>query len=116
MTDMLTMPGAFGWIAGANRPVGLILCRIAADEAEVVTIGVLPPERGKGHAARLLDTALAQAGSAGAASMFLEVAEANAPARHLYESRGFVPVGRRADYYGGGDHALILRRDLRTTG
>ncbi len=112
MAEMLAMPGAFGWIAGAGRPVGLVLCRIAADEAEVVSLCVLPEERRGGHAGRLLDAALAGAAERGAGAMFLEVGEDNAPARRLYQTRGFTPAGRRPHYYGPGAHALILRRAL----
>lgn len=112
MAEMLAMPGSFGWIAGRGSPVGLILCRMAADEAEVITVGVLPAARGKGFAGRLLAAALAAAREAGAAAVFLEVAADNAPALALYRAAGFTPVGRRPDYYGPGAHALVLRRQL----
>ena len=53
MADLLAMPGAFGFLAAAGGgdatantpPRGFILCRIAADEAEVLTLLVLPPYR-----------------------------------------------------------------------
>lgn len=110
MAELLAMPGCFGLIAGCGTPVGLILCRLAADEAEIVTVCVMPAARGRGHAGRLLDAALQRARAAGAAHCFLEVAADNAEARRLYQRRGFVEVGRRRDYYGPGGHALVLRR------
>jgi ribosomal-protein-alanine N-acetyltransferase len=112
MTEMLGMPGSFGWIAGEGYPVGLILCRGAADEVEVITLGVLPAARGRGVAGRLLDAAMTAAREAGAAAAFLEVAEENAAALALYRGRGFCEVGRRPNYYGPQRHALILRREL----
>ncbi len=51
-------------------------------------------------------------GTAGAVTMFLEVASTNTPARALYAAAGFVRVGRRAHYYAHGGDALVLRADL----
>ena len=52
----------------------------------------------------------------GAAKLFLEVAEDNAPAQHLYHMLGFTAVGRRPGYYrrktGPAVAALTLRRIL----
>lgn len=112
MAALLAMPGSFGWIVGEGHPVGLILCRGAADEMEVITLCVLPTARRGGIAGRLLDAALAKAGQAGSAAAFLEVAEENAAALALYRHRGFSAVGRRTNYYGPGRHALILRREI----
>jgi ribosomal-protein-alanine N-acetyltransferase len=56
--------------------------------------------------------AMADARAAGAAAMFLEVAESNAAARALYGGLGFAPVGRRPRYYENGEDALVLRRAL----
>jgi ribosomal-protein-alanine N-acetyltransferase len=42
----------------------------------------------------------------------LEVRTGNHSARALYRSLGFVEVGQRADYYGPGEAAILLRLDL----
>ncbi|MEO1722802.1 MAG: GNAT family N-acetyltransferase [Pseudomonadota bacterium] len=90
--------------------------RFAADEAEILTIGVVPSARRSGLGRALLNAALAIAEGSGAASVFLEVAEDNTAARTLYDDTWFVEVGRRASYYlrrdGSRVDALILRRDL----
>lgn len=111
MADMLAMPGCLGWIAGTD-PLGLVLCRVAVDEAELLTIGVLPAHRSRGHADRLLTMAQEAARSAGARAMFLEVATDNSAAQSLYQKHGFVAVGRRHNYYGQNIHALVLKRVL----
>lgn len=113
-TDLLAMPGAFGLLlcGEGDAPLGLILARAAADEAEVVTLAVLPEARRSGLGGRLLDAALATAREAGAASMFLEVAADNTAALALYGRRRFQPVGRRANYYGQNCDAVVLRRDF----
>ena len=49
----------------------------------------------------------------GAGRMLLEVEVDNTSALALYDRFGFAPVGRRADYYGPGHHALVMERPLR---
>jgi ribosomal-protein-alanine N-acetyltransferase len=105
----LALPGVAGWL---DRRGGMILARIAADEMEVLTIAVVPPARRQGIGRKLLDTALAWAGSQGARAALLEVAVGNSAALALYQRVGFSPVGRRPRYYPDGGDALILRRPL----
>jgi ribosomal-protein-alanine N-acetyltransferase len=94
---------------------GFILTRLAADEAEVLTLAVCPLGRRRGVGRRLVDTAAAALAAEGATRLFLEVAEDNAAARALYAAAGFAEVGRRPGYYGrpsGAVDALVLARDL----
>lgn len=105
----LALPGAFGWIASAG---GMILARVAADEAEVLTLAVDPTVQGHGLGRALLEQAMVTARQCGATAAFLEVASSNAPARALYAAASFAMVGRRNGYYPGGDDALVLRRPL----
>jgi ribosomal-protein-alanine N-acetyltransferase len=114
--DLLTMPGAAGLFVLADRePIGLVLWRVAADEAEILTIGVLPDRRRSGAGRRLLDAAMDAASAAGARRLFLEVAVDNAAAIGLYRAVGFADQGRRRGYYRGpigAVDALILGRDI----
>lgn len=118
VTQIVELPGTFGFVATAadDEPVGMVLCRAAADEAEVLTIGVRPAWRGSGWGGRLLAAALEQAAARAARRMFLEVAEDNAAARRLYARAGFADVGRRPGYYRRPDgppaDALILQCGL----
>lgn len=89
-------------------PHGCALIRIMADEAELLTIARDPIARGQGVGAELLDACIAEAGQAGAARLYLEVASGNAAAIRLYRARGFRCDGRRAGYYGGGEDALLM--------
>lgn len=108
----LGLPGAFGFLLPVAEGGGFILARVAADEAEVLTLAVAPNTQGRGRGHKLLTAAMDHARSHGAASMFLEVSPGNAAALALYNSAGFVPVGRRPRYYPGGGDALVLRRPL----
>lgn len=99
---LLAMPGALALVAeSGDQPAGFLLLRLAADEAEVITIAVRPRQQRLGVGRALLQAGLAEAGRRGAAACFLEVAEGNAAARALYGALGFAEVGRRAGYYDG---------------
>ena len=95
---------------------GFILSRLAADEAEILSVAVSPARRGQGLARALLNLHLRRLAGLGAQAVFLEVDEDNAAARRLYARAGFQEVARRAGYYqhAGGNTAtaLVLRRDL----
>jgi ribosomal-protein-alanine N-acetyltransferase len=101
--------------ATAGRDVvGFIMARLVLEEAEILSVAVAAPRRGKGLARALLDLNLRRLAGLGARTVFLEVEEGNVPARRLYQRAGFRQVGRRKGYYPveGGAAALILRRDL----
>ncbi len=101
LRDLLGMPGTFVLLAidPAGQPAGFGMGRVAADEAEVITITVRPRLRQLGIGAALLKALAAEAGLRGAQSLFLEVAVSNLAAQALYRAGGFQKVGRRKDYY-----------------
>ena len=91
---------------------GFILSRMAADEAEILSVAIAPNRRGRGFSRPLLDLHLRRLAGLGVRRVFLEVDKQNAPARALYARAGFREVGQRQGYYHGGAAALVLRRDL----
>jgi len=95
---------------------GFIISRLAAGEAEILSVAVAPARRGRGLARKLLDLHLRRLAGLGVKAVFLEVDEDNAPARRLYLRARFRDVGRRPAYYAQGSappaSALVLRRDL----
>ena len=113
---LLATPGVAGYLAMAgDGPVGLVLWRIAADEAEILTICALPDRRRTGIGGSLLRTTIDAARSAGAKRMYLEVAVDNAAAVGLYRHFGFARAGLRPAYYrrpNGAVDAMILARDI----
>lgn len=116
--DLLEGEGIFGFLAREGvAPLGLIICRIAADEMEILTVGVPPAARRRGVALSLMNAALEIAGQRSAAAAFLEVDVANAPAIALYERLGFGRAGLRRAYYdrgaAGRADAFVMRLDLR---
>jgi len=99
-----------------GRLRGFIMSRIAAGEAEILSVAVASAQRGKGLARQLLTLHMRRLAGLGTRVVFLEVDEANTAARRLYRRAGFHEVGRREGYYAGPrgqqSTALVLRRDL----
>jgi ribosomal-protein-alanine N-acetyltransferase len=119
ITSLLAGPGAFGSIVERGEALaGFVLGRVAADEAEILTLAVAPAHRRRGVGAALLAAAAAEARAKGASALFLEVASDNCSALALYVRAGFVAAGARKGYYdhGGGTDALVLRLDLNSGG
>lgn len=105
----LALPGVFGLI---DRTGGLLLGRIVAEDAEILTLAVAPEFRRRGRGRALLAAALAHARREGARRVTLEVSVGNEAARALYRDAGFREVGKRAAYYPDGSDALVLATEL----
>jgi len=78
--------------------VGFSLVRAVADESELLLIAVLPTHHRRGVGSQLLRDFVERARNDGVARVHLEVRDGN-PAVAMYRSVGFVPVGRRRNYY-----------------
>ena len=100
----------------ADEPAaGFLLSRQAVDEEELLLIAVRPDLRRRGIAGALIARFEAEAKARGVRRLFLEMREGN-PAEGLYLQCGFVPVGRRPNYYNRGKikelDAITFARDL----
>lgn len=99
---LLSHPTSTSLIARHGNPqqtIGFIVGRLAADEAEILTFGVVREWQRHGVGRRLLEGMARAAKRAEAKRMFLEVAADNMPATVLYSRMGFKEVGRRPGYY-----------------
>lgn len=84
-----------------------------AQESHVMTIGVAPEARRRGHASAMLAALMDAARRAGATSMLLEVRADDDGPQALYSSFGFEPIGIRKGYYQmEGADAVVMRADL----
>lgn len=98
--QLIGMPGISGLLAVVDEtPAGLVLWRLAADEAEILTICVTPEQRRHGIGRALMMAARHDVVSRGAASLHLEVSVSNLAAIALYAAMGFVRSGLRRGYY-----------------
>ena len=90
---------------------GFIVWRLVLDEAEIITIGVHPNQRGNGIAESMLVIAENEIKKSGGKKVFLEVAENNTPALELYKKHGYIETGKRPKYYNGID-AILMEKVL----
>jgi [ribosomal protein S18]-alanine N-acetyltransferase len=97
-------------------PSGFVLSRLAADEAEILSIVTAARERGRGIARRLLAHHMSALAQERARRLYLEVEAGNEAAITLYRGFGFAETGRRRSYYrkpdGTAADALTMARDL----
>lgn len=108
----LALPTTSGLIAQSveRGPAGFVLWSVAAEQAEILTIAVLPPYRRAGLGRRLLLAAWDDAVARQCLEMFLDVAEDNAAAQALYAGLGFTEVARRRAYYPDGEDAILMKK------
>lgn len=102
LARMLVKPASIALLAvepASDALIGHIILQAAADEADIVSIGVAPAKRMQGLAGNLLHEGLREARSRGAICVSLEVAESNLAAQALYRRAGFAEIGRRRGYY-----------------
>ncbi|MFZ2102947.1 MAG: ribosomal protein S18-alanine N-acetyltransferase [Oricola sp.] len=112
--ETASYPGLLAWTA-ERRLIGFIIVSIAADQAEILTIGTDEDARRHGVASAMLSRMIEDVRAQGADAVFLEVGVNNAAARALYGRHGFEVQGRRADYYTtpeGSEDALIMKKVL----
>src|SRR5205823_1311599 len=64
---LMAAPGGYALVVDVIDPVGFILCRAVAGEAEILTLAVRPAARRRGVGRALLEAALGAARAAGAA-------------------------------------------------
>ena len=120
--SLIDQDTVFGFTARpVGRPkgslAGFVLARMAAGEAEILTVAVSRRSRRAGVGRMLMDAVLRRLHAERADALFLEVDESNEAALALYRRLGFREVARRPGYYDGPDRkksdALVMRRDLR---
>jgi ribosomal-protein-alanine N-acetyltransferase len=97
------------------RTAGFLLSRGAADEEELLLLAVHPQARRRGVGGALIDRFADDAADRGVSRLFLQMREGNT-AEALYLAHGFIPVGRRREYYrgpgGGRIDAITFARTL----
>jgi len=96
-------------LARAEQTVGVISLFTTGELADLHRLVVAPTHRRLGVGRALVQTGLAAVARLGALAVMLEVAYENEPAIALYQRLGFEQLRARPDYYGPGQHALILK-------
>lgn len=70
-----------------------------AEDGDLCNMAVAEQARRGGVASRLMEEGMACCRRQGVHRIVLEVRESNLPAKTLYQSKGFVPIGVRKQYY-----------------
>lgn len=113
MHELLVLHGVeCGLAVWGNTPVGFVMIRCIAGEAEVLTLCVSPNFQNRGVGATLIAWALRQARRANSEELFLEVSTKNHVAKNLYKKNGFIKSGFRRDYYPDGSDAYVMNIKL----
>lgn len=96
-----------------KRVSGYVIGRLAADEGELLRVGVLPFIRNFGIGARLVCVLQEELTKRVVSAVYLEVRESNKPAIRMYKKRGFIVQGRRPKYYRNPlEDAVLMRWDV----
>jgi ribosomal-protein-alanine N-acetyltransferase len=115
--ELLAIRGASGHlvVSAESGIAGFIIDLIGPDDAEILTIGVVPDARRRGLARMLIADLGKRARQRGVRRILLEVAADNRAAISLYGSIGFILLGERPGYYrlpSGKADALIFGLSL----
>lgn len=95
-----------------GKLVGYGFVVTAGEDADLANVAVAPAHRRKGVAAAVLESLERAAACRGVKRMFLEVRVSNAAAMSLYLKRGYTGRYARPRYYGDGEDALVMQKDL----
>jgi ribosomal-protein-alanine N-acetyltransferase len=114
-SELARVPESRWYVVARRGPriVGYAGVFLVVPEADVQTVAVAAEEQGRGTGRLLLSALIDRARDRGAGVVHLEVRADNVAAIGLYEAAGFIPDGRRRDYYGRGQDALLMSMRLR---
>jgi [ribosomal protein S18]-alanine N-acetyltransferase len=96
-------------IARAQHPVGVISISTTGELADLHRLVVEPRSRRRGIGADLVRAGLDVVRQLGVREVILDVGYGNEPAIALYAQLGFEQLSARQNYYGPGQHALIMK-------
>ncbi|GAB4423780.1 MAG: hypothetical protein Kow002_13370 [Anaerolineales bacterium] len=83
-----------------EKPVGIALIARRGWENRVAAMGLIPEMRGKGAGSWMMEQLIDQAKARGTKRLCLEVIEANHPAVHIYEQKGFAKTRKLIGFVG----------------
>ena len=86
-------------VAESGAVLGYVGMMFVLDEGYISNVAVAPDFRRQGVADALICALMTRAEELNLAFVTLEVRAGNEPAKSLYAKHGFVPVGRRKNYY-----------------
>ena len=91
---------------------GLVSILLLGDEAEILRVVVENSVRLGGVATKMLTELFNYLKKQKCDKVFLEVNNQNYPALSLYKKLGFIETSRREGYYGRGEDAILMKKDI----
>ena len=99
-SELLSLPSTAAHIVtNDDIPLGFCFYQITQDEAEILSVGIVPAKRGLSAGTALLAHGFKFLADRQVNRLLLEVSETNTAARTLYLKSGFTEIGRRKGYY-----------------
>ena len=98
-----------------GKKLGYAFLICAGDDADLANVAVLPEFRRRKAAEKMLIFLETQALKRGVKRIFLEVRVSNAAAMSLYLKLGYVGRYVRPKYYGDGEDAVVMSKELGKT-
>ena len=98
----------------ANEIIGYagVFAPAAEVPADILTVGVISAYRKRGIGREFVHLLETWCIAKGASAMMLEVKVDNVAAIKLYQSLGYLKISIRMDYFGPGQDAQVMRKDL----
>ena len=98
----------------ANLLIGICVCHIVLDEAQINYFVINQKFRKKGFGTHLMSYLIDQCEKLNINKLFLEVSQRNVVAENFYSRFDFSTVGIRRKYYKDGSNALLKEKKLTT--
>jgi ribosomal-protein-alanine N-acetyltransferase len=114
LREELERAWSHAWVVrdSGGLAIAFLLAWHVADELHVLNVATHPSHRGRGIAARLVETAIDFARSKQSVHVRLEVRKKNDAALRLYRAAGFFVVALRRNYYPDGEDAIDMDLQL----
>lgn len=96
----------------AGKVIGYAVARVEHRLGHMISIAVVPEHRRQGIASMLMRALLDALSKKGVQRVKLEVRESNVAAQNLYKKMGFRVSGKIERYYGDGETAILMAKEL----
>lgn len=108
----LTMRECLSLVAELQGEVVGYLIGVGTDEFHIANVAVAPGFRRQGIGTMLMQAGADHGRRVGAKSVRLEVRRSNSGAHEFYRRLGFIQTYVRKGFYGDGEDAIVMERDL----
>lgn len=95
-----------------GRLIGFLIYRNIGGDFEIIQLALNKAYQRQGLASMMIDYMIQDAQSSHIEFIYLEVEKDNLPALNLYKKYGFEAIHQRKNYYGQGQNAIVMRKEM----